>query len=320
MTEVAPYVPRREARSEFITLRGVQIHLNVWGDASLVTPERPALVMLHGWMDVGASFQFVVDALPADRCVIAPDWRGFGASQAPAADCYWFADYLGDLDALLDAMLPQQCVDLAGHSMGGNIAMLYAGVRPHRVRRLVNLEGFGMPDAPPQLSPRRYRQWLDELKAPPRLRSYPSLAAVAERLRTTNPLLRPERAAWLAPRWSRRTVDSASGAPEWVLLADPAHKRVNPVLYRKDEVLECWKLIRAPLLWIEGDRTDIAKWWGGRYSLQEFHERLAVVAHVERRLLSPAGHMLHHDQPEALAALLSTFLDAPPAAPDQPAA
>lgn len=310
MTEFQPYAPRRAARSEFTTLRGLRTHLNAWGDASLVAPGRPALVMLHGWMDVGASFQFVVDAMPVDRYVIAPDWRGFGETEAPAGDCYWFPDYLADLDALLDALLPGQPVDLVGHSMGGNIAMIYAGVRPQRVRRLVNLEGFGLPDARAEQAPARYAEWLAQLKEPRRLRAYASLDAVAERLRRTNPLLRPERAAWLAQHWSRCEVNTASGATEWVLLADPAHKLTNPVLYRKDEVLACWKLISAPLLWVEGDRTDLAKWWGHRYSAQEFHQRLAVVARVEKHRLSPAGHMLHHDQPEALAARLTAFLDA----------
>ena len=309
MDDFEPYRVRRASRSEFVSLRGLRIHLNVWGDASHVTPERPALVMLHGWMDVGASFQFVVDAMADERFVIAPDWRGFGLSDTPAGDGYWFPDYLGDLDALLDARLPGQAVDLVGHSMGGNIAMLYAGVRAARVRRLVNLEGFGMPDAPSKLAPGRYLKWLDELKQPRELRSYPSVEAVARRLRKTNPLLRPERAAWLAPRWSRRETD-AGGADAWVLLADPAHKLSNPVLYRKDEVLACWRQISAPLLWVEGDLTDISKWWGDRYTVAEFHERLTVVPRVEKHRLSPAGHMLHHDQPEALAARLCAFLDA----------
>ena len=44
-------------------MRGLRYHLLAWGDASLVTPERPPLVLLHGWMDVAASFQFMVDAL-----------------------------------------------------------------------------------------------------------------------------------------------------------------------------------------------------------------------------------------------------------------
>jgi pimeloyl-ACP methyl ester carboxylesterase len=303
MTALSPYVAPRAARSEFITLRGLRCHLNLWGGASLATPERPPLVMLHGWMDVGASFQFVVDALHADRYVIAPDWRGFGLSQNSGGDCYWFPDYLADLDALLDALWPGQSVDLLGHSMGGNIAMIYAGVRPARVRRVVNLEGFGMPTTRPQQAPKRYTHWLDELKALQELRTYDSIDAVADRLRKTNPLLRPERAAWLAPHWSRQRADG-----QWEILADPAHKVANPVLYQRDEVLECWKLIAAPLLWVEGDQTDTERWWGKRYSKAEFHERLGVVPRVERHMLSPAGHMLHHDQPEALAALLEAFL------------
>ena len=99
------YRPLRAARSEWATLRGLRLHVNAWGDASLVSPERPPLLMLHGWMDVGASFQFVVDALAEERFVLAPDFRGFGLSQAPAADSYWFPDYLADLDGLLDRMI-----------------------------------------------------------------------------------------------------------------------------------------------------------------------------------------------------------------------
>ncbi|MFX9169537.1 alpha/beta hydrolase, partial [Acinetobacter baumannii] len=84
----------------------------------------------------------------------------------------WFPDYLGDLEVLLDALLPGQTIDLAGHSMGGNVVMMYAGVRPARIRRLVNFEGFGMPQTTPTQAPRRYAQWLDELKEPQRLRDY----------------------------------------------------------------------------------------------------------------------------------------------------
>ncbi|WP_341893368.1 alpha/beta hydrolase [Variovorax sp. YR752] len=300
------YTARRAARSLFVTVRGLRYHLLAWGDASRVTPERPPLLLMHGWMDVAASFQFMVDALATDRYVIAADWRGFGLSDNGGSDSYWFADYLGDLDALLDHPelgLAGQPVDLLGHSMGGNVVMLYAGIRPERIRRLVNLEGFGMPATVPEQAPRRYRQWLDELREPAQLRPYDSLAEVAQRLRKTNPLLAEDKAAWLAPHWSRQGRDG-----RWQILADPAHKRVNPLLYRVDEVLACWKQIAAPLLWVEGDRTDAEKWWGHRYPRSEFEARLATVARVERHLLSPAGHMLHHDQPEALAQRLETFL------------
>ncbi|HEX6361974.1 MAG TPA: alpha/beta hydrolase [Albitalea sp.] len=298
-----PYAERRPSRSLFLALRGLRYHVRQWGDAALAAPQRPPLVMLHGWMDVGASFQFMVDAFAEDRLAYALDWRGFGLTEAPHADGYWFPDYLGDLEAALDALAPGQPVDLLGHSMGGNVAMLYAGVRPERIRRLVNLEGFGQPESDPQQAPRRYAQWLDELRQPMRLRSYDSVEAVAERLRQTNPRLTEARAAWLAPHWSERRDDG-----RWHLLGDPAHKRVNPVLYRKPEVLACWQRIAAPVLWVEGDRTDMAKWWGDRYPRADFESRLAVVPRLERHVLTPAGHMLHHDQPEALATRIERFL------------
>jgi len=297
----------RAGASRYETVRGLRYHLNVWGDAALATPEQPALVMLHGWMDVGASFQFVVDALAAiegpRRHVLALDWRGFGLSDSAPADSYWFPDYLADLEALLDALLPGQVIDLVGHSMGGNVAMLYAGVRPQRIRRLVNLEGFGMPPSNPASAPTRYAQWLDELKSPQRLLSYASLAGVARRLRANNPRLAADRADWLASRWARQSEDG-----RWHILGDPNHKRVNPILSRREESMACWQRITAPLLWVEGDATDPSRWWGNRYPREDFEARLALVANQRREVLADAGHMLHRDQPQALAALLAEFL------------
>ena len=302
-----PYPSTRPIQSRFLPIRGLNYHVHTWGQAALSTPEHPPLVMMHGWMDVGASFQFVVDALAQaegfERYVIAPDWRGFGLTEMPRADTYWFPDYLGDLDALLDALAPTGAVDLLGHSMGGNVVMSYAGLRPQRIRRLVNLEGFGLPATKPHHAPKRLLNWLDGLKNPQALRDYASVDEVAARLMKNNPLLAADKAAWLAPHWSRAGADG-----RWQILGDPAHKRVNPVLYHVEEILESWKLITAPLLWAEGDQTDVSKWWGHRYPRSEFDARLAVVPQVQRVLLSPCGHMLHHDQPETLAAHLQRFL------------
>jgi pimeloyl-ACP methyl ester carboxylesterase len=307
------YPVRRPSRSRFITVRGLRHHLLEWGDASLATPARPSLLMQHGWMDVAASFQFVVDALAAERHVLAFDWRGFGLSDATPADTYWLPDYAGDLDAALDLLFfdgaPAAQIDLLGHSMGGNVVMLYAGLRPERIRRLVNLEGFGMPVTTPAEAPKRFVKWLDELKQPAVLRDYATLADVAERLRKTNPLLAPERAAWLAQHWSRAVTPAGGGPARFEILADAVHKRGTPTLYQRDEALECWKLITAPVMWVEGDRSDTERWWGTRYTKAEFHQRLDVVRDVERHVLAPAGHMLHHDQPEDLARRLEAFLD-----------
>ena len=308
MTASSAYNVRRPSRSRFIDVRGLRYHVLEWragpaGDAAGPAP----LVLLHGWMDVAASFQFVVDALHAlegeARHVVALDWRGFGLTARPAADSYWFADYLADLDRVLDRLFPAQAVDLAGHSMGGNVAMVYAGVRPARIRRLINLEGFGMPATRPEQAPDRYATWLDELKEPAQLLPYDSVEAVAGRLRRNNPLLPADRAAWLAPHWASRAADG-----QWEIRADPAHKHTNPVLYQKDEILACWRRIEAPVMWIEGDQTDIVKWWGTRYTRAEFYERLAVVPRLQKYRLAPAGHMLHHDQPDALAQRMREFL------------
>jgi len=192
--------------------------------------------------------------------------------------------------------------------MGGNVVMLYAGLRPARIRKLVNLEGFGMPRVDPSQAAKRFVQWLDDLKSTHALKPYPSAGAVAARLQKTNPLLRGDRAAWLARQWARQ-AGAPGEAESWELLADPAHKRSTPVLYHVEDVLEIWKQISAPVLWVEGDQTDIGRWWGKRYTKAEFHERLKVVAQVEKHVLAPAGHMLHHDQPEQLATRLDAFLN-----------
>ena len=265
------YTERRPSRSRYVTVRGLRHHVLEWGDPSLAGPDRPPLLMQHGWMDVAASFQFVVDALSSDRYVIAFDWRGFGLTDTPGSDTYWLPDYTADLDAMLDALFfggdaAAPPIDLLGHSMGGNVVMLYAGLRPERIRRLVNLEGFGMPATRPSQSPKRYVQWLDELKAPVELRDYESLDAVANRLRKTNPLLPEARAAWLAQHWSRRKTNGDGSDGRFEILGDAIHKRGTPMLYQRDEVLECWKLITAPVMWVEGDQTDVSRWWGTRYT------------------------------------------------------
>jgi pimeloyl-ACP methyl ester carboxylesterase len=308
------YQPLRHSTSRWWPVRQLRYHVRTWGDPGLVCAERPALVLAHGWMDVGASFQFLVDALAAlegaQRHVVALDWRGFGGTEAlPGTDCFWFPDYLADLDALLDALQPTWgggAIDLLGHSMGGVVVMSYAAARPERIRKLANLEGFGMPQTEAAQAPARARQWLDELKTDTALRSYASLAAVAARLMQNNPRLAPAKAAWLAPHWSRQREDG-----RWHILGHGAHKRVNPVLYRQEEAAEFWRRVQAPVLSVEGADTAIQKIWGSSMSRADFDARLSHIQTLERTLLADCGHMMHHDQPEALAARLLQFLSAP---------
>jgi pimeloyl-ACP methyl ester carboxylesterase len=302
-----------ESRSEFVSVRGVRLHVRRWGRA-----DAPMLFMLHGWMDVAASFQFVVDALSdgpgrgsgvgSDHGwqVIAPDARGFGLSDWPVATQggghYWFHEYLADLDALLDHYAPSGAVNLVGHSMGANVVCLYAGVRPERVRRVVDLEGFGLAPAQAAQAPRRLRNWLDELREPPRLRRYASLDEVAARLVANNPRLAADRARFLARHWSK-----PDGEGGYTLLADPAHKIRSPQLYRVDEVMAVWAQVSAPVLHVEAAGSPTLASIAGDIPLDEFKARFRAFPDWREAVVDDAGHMVHHDQPERIAALIDTF-------------
>ena len=257
------------------------------------------MVLLHGWMDVSASFQFLVDALRGEWDVYAPDWRGYGLTEWGRADCYWFPDYIADLDFLLDRIDPAP-INLVGHSLGGNVATLYAGVRPARIAKLVNLEGFGLPPTRPEDAPKRYARWLDELRERPGLRPYASFAELAQRLQQGNPRLSGSKAQFLAQHWGKEAEGKV------VLRGDPAHKIVNPVLYRYDEVRACWQSVTAPVLWVEGAQSDTPKRL--QLSPAEIEERRAAFRDLRFASVANAGHMLHHDQPEAVARLLEDFL------------
>jgi pimeloyl-ACP methyl ester carboxylesterase len=288
----------KPSESTFLAIRGLRYHCRCWGD-----PAAPKLFLLHGWMDVSASFQFFVDALAGRWHAIAPDWRGYGLTQWSGADSYWFPDYLADLDALLAHWSPTQPVALIGHSMGGNVASLYAGVRAERVAKLVNLEGFGLPATDPSRAPARYGEWLEELGQPQRFGDYASFDELAARLRRSNPRLTPERARFLAQHWGTASADGGV-----ILRSDPAHKRTNPVLYRLDEAKACWRRVTAPVLWVEGGESQtLARL---RIEGAELEERKRCFASLTTRTLAEAGHMLHHDQPEQLARMVEEFLRA----------
>ncbi|MCU0763512.1 MAG: alpha/beta hydrolase [Hydrogenophaga sp.] len=300
------YQASHVSRSTFVPVRHLQYHVREWGQP--VAGQAP-LVLVHGWMDVSASWQFMVDALQAGRWILAPDWRGFGLTRepGPAPDCYWFPDYLADLDLLLDRLVGDQPVDLVGHSMGGNVAMLFGGVRPQRIRRLVNLEGFGLPATKPAQAPGRYAKWIDELKAlhagALALKTYGSREGVASRLMKTNPRLSADKAAWLAGHWAAPDADG-----QWTILGAAGHKVISAHLYQLEETLEIYRRIAAPVMSVTASDDSLSQWWKGSFTLEQYQERLRAVPQLTSALIQDAGHMLHHDQPHALARLIEGFL------------
>jgi pimeloyl-ACP methyl ester carboxylesterase len=286
----------KESRSEFLPIRGIDYHCRIWGPAG-----APTLFMLHGSQDVSASWQFTVDAFAQDWRVIAPDWRGNGLSGWSGADSYWYPDYLGDLDALVDHYAPEQPVRIVGHSMGANVGAMFAGVAPHRVARFVNVDGFGPPGTRQDPAPRRLAKWLAQLRDDTMQRPYESFEEFALRMQSENPRLTLERARFLVQHWGKQEADGSV-----VRRADPAHKRINPVPLSAEEQIECWRQTQAAVLWIDGAQSGL---WARLTSRPDDFEARATayqdlnVAHVE-----DAGHNVHHDQPEKLAQLVEAFM------------
>lgn len=289
----------RPFNSQFVSLRGRRTHLRVWGEDK--TLGTPTIVCLHGWGDVGATFQFLVDALDGNWRVVAPDWRGFGMSQWNGG-AYWFTDYLADLDALLEHLSPDVPVRLVGHSMGGIVASLYAGIRPQRVSQLVNIEGH-LAANPADAAAGRVDQWLAQNRAPaPAFRPYASRSAFAARLRADNPRLTPERAIFLAEQSLQ-----ASGEG-FVFAADPHHRWISPIYFPLADAQACWRHIRVPVLWVSGRNSRLAQTLAENPA--EASERLSCIADLRELTLDDCGHNVHHDQPQALASALSAFFSA----------
>ena len=287
------YTARIPVRGNTHRVRGVDYHINEWGD-----PAAPLIVFLHGWGDSGATFQFVVDALAARWHVVAPDWRGFGRTYHRAS-CYWFPDYLADLDDLLSKYSPETPVRLVGHSMGGNIAGLYAGAMPERVRAFVNVEGFGLHDTSPDDAPARYREWLQRSRQAPGFTRFASMEALSRHIVSRSPRMSAAQARFVAEAWATEGPDGL------VLRADPAHKLPNAVLYRRAEAEACWRRVTAPVLLVAGADSAVFDAVGVRPS----DGGLPLPFPDSRtHVIEACGHMVHFEAPESLAVAIETFL------------
>lgn len=282
-----------ESRSETLAVPGLDLHVRRWGDT-----EAPSLFLLHGWMDVSASFQFVVEEFARDWNVVAPDWRGFGPSGWRLRP-YFFAEHLGDLEAILEHYSPQAPARLVGHSMGGILACLYGGLRPDRVAGIVSLEGFGIAPTTPEMAPDRLRGWLEALRDPPRMRIYPDRDAFARRLLQEDPFLTAERAAFLAAHLARETA----GGLAWN--GDPWHKAPAPHLFRLEESMSVWRQVSAPVLWVAGRQSWLVRDFATRPG--DWEARRGCFTRVREAWIEEAGHMLHHDRPAAVARLIEDF-------------
>lgn len=288
-------IPRKDFDTQFINIRGLRYAVKHWGN-----PDAPKLFLLHGWMDSSASFQFIVDSMQEEWHLIAPDWRGYGQTQY-LERAYWFPDYYADLDAILHHYSPDDKVQLIGHSMGANIASIYAGTRPNRVKQISMLDFLGLNRTTPADAPDQLDKWLKNLAGGHKLRAYESHAALARRLCQSNSRLTPERADFLSRHVSRVRPD---GLVE--MACDPWHKIPSPSLYKIEDVMSFWRKIICPVQMLIADDGFVFERFGT--DSEEYHERIACFNNLKIGRITNSSHNLQHDQPEQVAAALESFL------------
>lgn len=284
-----------ESRLEFLPVRGLRYAVRHWGLA-----DAPPVFFLHGWMDSSPTFQFLVEALKEEWHVIAPDWRGYGDTEWLGRP-YWFPDYYGDLDALLQHYSPDRPARLVGHSMGANIAAVYASARPQRVAQVAMLDFLGLMATEPKDAPKQLGQWLDHLGATPRLNTYATHEALAKRMQQVNLRLTDEKAGYLARALSRVLDDGRVQ-----MACDPWHRVPAPILYRIDDQMAAWSTIAAPVLMLVSEDGFVHERFGDNPAEQE--RRLAAFRNLQVETIGDCGHNLQHDQPARVAEALERFL------------
>ena len=283
-----------QSEIEEINVRGLRYCIRHWG-----SPDGPKLFFLHGRMDSSATFQFVVDELKKSWHIIAPDWRGYGNSEWLAKP-YWFHDYYADLDVLLDHFSRGEPARIVGHSMGANIASIYAGVRPERVAQLVMLDFLGLK---PEINSDVHTViggWLEAIQDQPRMRTYADYESLTKRLMASNTRLSEKNAAFLSRAVSRVRPDG-----QIEMACDPWHKIPSPIPYRIEEAKAIWRKVEAPVLMMVAEHGNVRQRFG--HDSDEYRGRIESFSNVRIVTVSNSGHNVQHDQPEQIAQALEDF-------------
>ena len=199
--------PGGPASHRYVSQR-LRLHYVDWGNEA-----APPLLMVHGGRDHCRNWDWLAQALRGDWHIVAPDLRGHGDSQWLIGGTYRMSDYVYDIAQLVHQTIDGP-VSIVGHSLGGMIALRYAGLYPEKVRRVVAIEGLGPPPswlAERRAKPmhRRLTDWIEEVRGlSARLpRRYESLDAAWRRMHEENPHLSREQARHLTVHGVNRNED-----------------------------------------------------------------------------------------------------------------
>ena len=276
----------------------LRLHYVDWGNGG-----APPLILLHGGQDHCRNWDWVAQRLRHEWHIIAPDLRGHGDSQWSATGSYTMAGYIYDLAQLIDQQRLAP-VTIIAHSLGGNIALRYAGVYPEKVKALVSIEGLG--PSPKALAERarltideRMRKWIDlEHNLAGRLpRRYATIEDAFRRMQAANKHLSPEQARHLTQHGVNQNED---GTFSWKF--DNYVRVWPPYDMQVEEVQQLWARITCPTLLVYGKES----WASNPHEDgRARHFRNARVVSFEG-----AGHWVHHDQLDAFLDTVRKFLAA----------
>jgi pimeloyl-ACP methyl ester carboxylesterase len=282
--------------SHFYLSQRLRLHYVDWGNE-----DAPTLVLIHGGRDHARSWDWVARSLRKEWHVVAPDLRGHGDSAHAVGGNYTISDFVLDVAQLVDAIGSEQ-VAIVSHSLGGAVALHYAGVFPERVSDLVAIEGLG---PPPEILARmrevpvweRVQNWVESTRklAGRTPRRYPSIADAAARMQEENGFLSPEQARHLTVHGVARNED---GSFSWKF--DNYVRAFGPYRFQPDETRALWERIACPVLLVRG-----AESWA---SDPEKDGRIEPFRRARAVTVENAEHWVHHDQLEEFLGLVRGFL------------
>ena len=290
-----PETPIGPTSQSYISQR-LRLHYADWGNAG-----APHLILLHGGRDHCRNWDWVAEDLRADYHIIAPDLRGHGDSAWSESGDYSMSAFVYDLAQLIhqQKLAPARII---AHSLGGNIALRYAGVFPETVSKLVAIEGMGpSPEMMGQRSQRgateRMRAWVaDTRKLAGRIpRRYPTIEDAFHRMQAENRHLTEAQARYLTLHGAMQNED---GTYSWKF--DNYVRAFSPVDLAPDDLQTLWGNISCPILLVNG-----AESWA---SNPETDGRARYFQNAKVVELEGAGHWVHHDKLAEFLTAVRAFL------------